>query len=457
MSSALLKPMSGFPELLPNEQILFNEIVAKIRHGFEMSGAVPIETPAVERIKTLLRKGEIDKEVYGLKRLKEDGNSDDKDLALHFDLTVPLARYVAQHRGDLTFPFKRYQIQPVWRGEKPQVEKGRFRQFYQCDIDVIGNEELSLYHDAEMPIVVHSIFQELGIGEFVIGVNNRKLISGFLGMCGITGEQITPVVDAVDSIEKKGVNYGKSELEKIGVGPTTVPKILDFFRRRNSTEDTFRFLDTVELNESGKQGLDELREVLGTIGQMGIPSSCVIADLSVARGLDYYTGTIYETHLTRHRGIGSICSGGRFDNLTGQIGRGNHFPGVGISIGLSRLFPKLQKIGVIGTGSTTTAQVLVATMDSQQRELCLQLGLQLRKAGIKSEVYLEDRKLGSQMKFANRKGFPIVVIAGGNEMESESVVVRLMDSGDQFAVTYDELTHEIRRHLAGWSVGSNSR
>ena len=319
MDKKILQPISGFPELLPGEQITFNRMVSAIRNGFESAGAVPIETPAVERVDTLLKKGGIDKEIYALTRLRETSSTDEKDLALHFDLTVPLARYVAQHKQNLAFPFKRYQIQPVWRGERAQA--GRSRQFYQCDIDVIGNGELSLLYDAEMPFVIFNIFRELDFGQFEIRINNRKIIVGFLEMMGVSSEKVPAALKAVDELEKKGIAYTTDNLVALGICESDVPKVLEFFEGGKSDSDVFDYLEGMDGDERFRNGVSELQKVLEAIETLGMPSEYYRVDLSVARGLDYYTGTIYETHLVGHRGIGSICSGGRFDDLASHFAK----------------------------------------------------------------------------------------------------------------------------------------
>lgn len=443
MDKTTLRPISGFPELLPGEQITFNRTVATIRKGFEKAGAVPVETPAVERVETLLSKGGIDKEVYGLKRLKDNESNDDSDLALHFDLTVPLARYVAQHQHNLAFPFKRYQIQPVWRGERAQA--GRYRQFYQCDIDVIGNGSLSLLHDAEMPLIIFDIFQELDIGKFTIRINNRKVITGFLETVGLRDDRIAPALRAVDELEKRGVSHTTDVLLSLGVPSSDIPKVLTFFGGGvEKGEDVFHYLDSISGGPVFEEGVAELHKVIETIGLLGMPTEYFQVDLSVARGLDYYTGTIYETHLVGHRGIGSICSGGRFDDLASHFTNGQKFPGVGISIGLSRLFPRLIKIGALVADKPTTAHVLIVSADNESTEECLKLATDLRMSGLNTEVFLEQKKLGAKMKYANRTGVRFVIIAGSSEFSSGLFVLRNMETGDQKTIGLDRLGRELK-------------
>ena len=443
MSKEILNPISGFPEMLPGEQITFNKIVEVIRKGFESAGAVPIETPAVERVDTLLAKGGIDKEVYGLKRLKEDGNSDDKNLALHFDLTVPLARYVAQHKNELTFPFRRYQIQPVWRGERAQA--GRYRQFYQCDIDVIGNGDLSILHDAEMPFVIYNIFRRLDIGKFIIRINNRKIITGFLEYVGVSHDNIQEALNAVDDLEKKGIADTSNRLMGLGVAETDVSKTLEFFEKKGTNEEVIEYLRTVASSESFVAGVNELAIVVKAIDRLGVPTDYYCIDLSVARGLDYYTGTIYETRLVGQAGIGSICSGGRYDDLAGHFAGGAKYPGVGISIGLTRLFPRLIQIGVIQPDSPRTADIMIASLDSSRSLDYLKVGSNLRNAGINTEVYLDDRKLGAQMKYANKKGVKYVVIIGEEEFSNGTFILRDMSNGEQETYQLLDIVEELRK------------
>lgn len=443
MNKELLNAISGFPEMLPGEQITFNRIVDTIRKGFESAGAVPIETPAVERVDTLLAKGGVDKEVYGLKRLKADEQSDDNDLALHFDLTVPLARYVAQHKNELTFPFRRYQIQPVWRGERAQA--GRYRQFYQCDIDVIGNGDLSILHDAEMPFIIYTIFRQLDIGKFLIRINNRKIITGFLASVGIKNEGIQEALKAVDDLEKKGIADTSQRLEALGISASKVKETLDFFEKKGSNEEILQYLHTISGDEAFNVGVDELSTVIQAIESLGVPSDYYCIDLSVARGLDYYTGTIYETRLVGQAGIGSICSGGRYDDLASHFSGGAKYPGVGISIGLTRLFPRLLQIGAIKADSPRTADVMIAALDNDHLLDYLKIGAQLRNSGINTEVYLDGKKLGVQMKYANKKGVKYVILIGEDEFSKHTFILRDMNTGDQETLPIENIVEEVKK------------
>jgi histidyl-tRNA synthetase len=439
--------ISGFPEFLPGEQITFNQVVEVIRKGFERAGAVPIETPAVERIETLsTAKGNISKEVYGLRRLKAEEGDDATDLALHFDLTVPLARYVAEHANDLAFPFRRYQIQPVWRGERAQA--GRYRQFYQCDIDVIGEDELSLLNDAEMPFIIYQIFKELSIGHFQIRLNNRKILQGFLTHVGVAQLEVPNVIGIVDSLEKVGIAQVTEQLTESGLSGTAIQSILEFFSMKKSNNELLSYLKSLNIQGEFATGLDELMIVLEGIGNLGVPDDYYGIDLSMVRGLDYYTGTIYETRLTGHAGIGSICSGGRYDNLAANFA-GKKYPGVGVSIGLTRLLPKLFELGIIQPSKPTVSSVLVMSLEQDRQQDYLKIGGLLRNAGINTEVYLESKKLAGQMKYANKKGIPFVVIIGQEEFESNTALIRSMKDGDQQSIQIDALVDTLQALIRG--------
>lgn len=436
--------ISGFPEFLPEEQIVFNRAIAIIRKNYELAGAVPIETPAVERTSTLLAKGGNDKEIYGLRRLKADAGEDAKELALHFDLTVPLARYVAQHQSQLIFPFRRYQIQPVWRGERAQ--SGRYRQFYQCDIDVIGENELALLNDAEMPYVIYRIFKELEIGEFLIRINNRKILQGFLASLGLSETLIKDAINIIDGLEKIGEAKTRQQLVDLGVASEAINELISFFMAQGNTEEMLAFLAQKDLNDTYKVGVEELRIVTDAMISLGIPKQNFAIDLKIARGLDYYTGTVYETRLLSHPELGSICSGGRYDELTGLFTT-RKYPGVGISIGLTRLLPLLMEAGVIPVPPPTVAPVLVSVMQADQIAKYLGYAANLRAAGINTEVYLESRKFNAQMKFADRKGFKLVVVAGENEFARSVVLIKEMKTGVQHEVAETDLVNAVNQLL----------
>ena len=441
---AKIQSISGFPEFLPAEQIAFNHAIAVIRKHYERSGAVPIETPAIERSSTLLAKGGDDKEIYGLRRLKADGGDDAKELALHFDLTVPLARYVAQHQRRLIFPFRRYQIQPVWRGERAQA--GRYRQFYQCDMDVIGDGSLSLLNDAEMPYVIYQIFRELNIGKFLIRMNNRKILKGFLSGFGLDDGRVQDAINYIDAIEKVGVEKVNANLLNLGISTDAVEEILEFFSQTGSNDEILTFLSQKTGNEVYTTGVSELKQVSMAMKNLGVPEDYFALDLKIARGLDYYTGTIYETKLIDHPNIGSICSGGRYDELTGLFTT-RKYPGVGVSIGLTRLLPLLIKAGVIQLPAPTVAPVLITSLQSKHIDSYLSYGALLRAGGINTEIYLEEKKLGAQMKYANKKGFQLVVLAGDDEIEKGVLLIKLMQTGEQIEIPVATMLESISNLL----------
>jgi len=446
--------LRGFDqEYLPAEQLQFNHLVDIIRRNFELYGFLPIETPSAERQEILTSKGAADKEIYALRRLAE---ADEDDAAakgaLRFDLTVPLARYVAMRERELAFPFRRYQIQRVWRGETPQANKGRWREFYQCDIDIIGREKLSTLAEAEIPSVIYSVFKEMAIGEFRIRINNRKVLKGLLEHFGVTQESTAAVLRTLDKIEKQSGDEIKQSLEKDGVIAKYAEGLYSVFvsmpAKPRGTSETLELL-TGHLNgsEIGKAGLEELNNVVKAIRQFGVPDAAFGVDLSVVRGLDYYTGTIYETTLTKYPELGSICSGGRYDDLASYF-TDTRLPGVGISIGLTRLFSRLSEAGLLQPLARTPAEVLVTTMDHQYLDKYLKMATALRAVGINTEVYLEAAKLGNQLTYADRKGFRLALIAGENEFSKNVVQVKHLASKTARDVPMDGLVAAVRETLA---------
>ncbi len=439
-------PISGFLEFLPAAQIKFNAVMEVIRSNFELVGAVPVETPAVERISTLTKKGGNEKEIYRLARLNGEEGDDSTDLALRFDLTVPLARYAVQHASKITFPFRRYQMQPVWRGERPQA--GRYRQFHQCDIDVVGDGSLSLISDAEMPVVINRIFMQLGIGRFLISVNNRKILSGFLASIGLdTDRAVGAAIKIVDNLEKVGTQETEGQLRSLGVADSGIGRLIEFFSAHMPSDQMLEFVRTRIANDTMSKGVEELETVVGYMRKMGLPDDHFRVDPSIARGLDYYTGTVYETRLVNHPGLGSICSGGRYDNLLRTLGADRDLPGVGISIGLTRLLPRLIEERIVTLGPATVAPVLVTTMDPDRLDQYLAFGATLRAAGINTEIYTEPKSLAAQMKYANRKGFSVVVIAGEQEFASGRATVRRLIDGEQAQVAQADLAGAVKNML----------
>jgi histidyl-tRNA synthetase len=445
------RTMPGVLELLPREQIAFQSMLDTIRRGFEVYGFLPIETPAIEFSEILLTKGggETERQVYFVQSTGALEKSGQPEHALRFDLTVPLARYVAEHERELAFPFRRYQMQRVYRGERAQ--RGRFREFYQCDIDVIGKDSLSIRYDAEIPAVIHAVFGALDIGTFTIQLNHRKLMRGFFEGLGIAdGEQQMLVLREVDKLDKRGVEHVRGVLTGDGFGISTeiAEKILRFVAvRSTSLADAHAKLDALGSGtKTFEQGRAELREVLDTVAAFGVPENAFALNLSIARGLDYYTGTVYETTLNEHPGIGSICSGGRYDDLAANYTK-SRLPGVGISIGLTRLFWQLREAGLL-KAADSVAQVLVTLMDDAQLPVCLALAKDLRDAGIATEAALEGGKLGKQLKYADRTGIRFAVVAGENELSRGVLAIKDLRSGDQIEVPRAGLVRALQAILA---------
>ena len=456
----MIKPRTppGVLELLPPDQIAFQRMLDTIRRNFERFGFLPIETPVMELSEVLLTKsgGETERQVYFVqstgalgKAAAEGAGEGMPELALRFDLTVPLARFVAEHEHELAFPFRRYQMQRVYRGERQQ--RGRFREFYQCDIDVIGKDALSVRFDAELPAVIHAVFTELDVGAFTIQLNNRKLMRGFFEAQGVVGGELQALVlREVDKLDKRGEDYVRETLsgEGFGLDATAVARILDFVKvRSNSHADALAQLDALgEANDSLREGAAELREVLELVRAMGVPESCYALNFSIARGLDYYTGTVYETTLNDYPQIGSICSGGRYDNLASHYTK-SKLPGVGISIGLTRLFWQLREAGLLGP-ARSTVQVLVTQMDAAQLPDCLAVAGELRHGGLNTEVMMEPSKLGKQFKYADRSGIRFVVVLGEDEIRKGTVTVKDLRREDQFEVPRADLVSTLRVELA---------
>ncbi|MGQ0544513.1 MAG: histidine--tRNA ligase [Betaproteobacteria bacterium] len=414
--------LRGFEqEYLPHQQLQFNRLIDIARATFERFGFLPIETPSAERKEVLTSKGGAEKEIYALARLAAGDDEDEAATkgALRFDLTVPLARYVAMRERELAFPFRRYQIQRVWRGETPQANKGRFREFYQCDIDIINRERLSLLAEAEVPSVIYSVFREMAIGEFRIRINNRKVLRALLHKFEVPDARAAAVLRVLDKIEREPRARIQEDLEREGVARAHA--LYEIIAEKRDTAHTLGTLEKLSLHGPG---VEELREVAAAIRKFGVPEAAFAIDLGVVRGLDYYTGTIYETTLAAYPELGSICSGGRYDDLASYFTR-TKLPGVGISIGLTRLFSKLKDEGVLPRPVRTPAEVLVTTMDGRYLDRYLEFGRQLREAGINTEVYLESGKLDKQLLYADRKGFRLAVIAGDNEFGRN--VVQLKD------------------------------
>ena len=416
------RTLPGFMELLPNEQIQFNSMMDKIRKSYERFGFLPVDTPIIEMAEVLLAKagGETEKQIYRFKK-------GDNDLALRFDLTVPLAKYVCKYQNDITFPFKRYQIGKVYRGERPQ--KGRYREFYQCDIDIIGDGELSIINDAEMPSLIYTTIKELGFDNFTIRINNRKILNGLFAELELENESIE-IMRIIDKLEKIGEDNVIKCLEDLNIENSKIDKIMSFLKIKGTTDEKLRALQELGLtNELFKQGLDELTQVVKYVRLFGVPDTHFKVDLTIARGLDYYTGTVYETFLNDYREIGSVCSGGRYDNLA-EFYTDKKMPGVGVSIGLTRLFYKLNELNILKEEQKSISKVLVVSMGEEINK-ALEIATKFRQAGINADVYLENKKIKAKFKYADKLQIPYVAIIGEEEEQNGTVSLKNMQTGEQ--------------------------
>ncbi len=416
------RTLPGFMELLPNEQILFNQMREKIESSYKKFGFLPIDTPIIELSEVLLAKagGETEKQIYRF-------NRGDTDLSLRFDLTVPLAKYVAKNYGNISFPFRRYQIGKVYRGEKAQ--KGRYREFYQCDIDIIGDETLDVINDAELPAVIYSTFKGLGFDDFTIKINNRKILNGLYESIG-QKENSVEIMRIIDKIEKIGEERVKAELRELELTDESIKQIIDFIKIDGTTDEKLQKLIALGIeNEVYEKGVEELEQVVKYIRQFKIPENNFTVDLTIARGLDYYTGTVYETFLNDYRELGSICSGGRYENLAENY-TDKKLPGVGISIGLTRLFYKLNELNIIKADKKSISDIIIIPM-TENLEVPLELATELRNIGINTEVYLNNKKLKAKMKYANKLEIPYVIVIGDDEIQSRKVKVKNMQTGEE--------------------------
>ena len=423
MSEKVLpKTLPGFMELLPNEQILFNEMREKIRKSYERFGFLPLDTPIIESSDVLLAKagGETEKQIYRF-------NKGESDLSLRFDLTVPLSKYVVENYDKLSFPFRRYQIGKVYRGEKPQ--KGRFREFYQCDIDVIDKDELSLLNDAEMPSIIYATFKELGFDNFTISINNRKILNGLFESQDLK-EKSTDILRIIDKIDKIGKENVIKEIEGLGVEKEKIDVIMNFISITGDVDYTIRALRNLNINcKLFETGVNELEEVAKNINLFGVPKENYKIDLTIARGLDYYTGTVYETFLNEYRNLGSVCSGGRYDNLA-EYYTEKKLPGVGISIGLTRLFFQLTDREIIKVGNNSIAKVLIISMVDDFSK-SIEVATKLRNSGINTQIYTNKDKIKNQFKYANKLNIPYVMVIGEDEIKENKVSLKDMVTGEQ--------------------------
>ena len=444
-----IKPrtLSGFMELQPDKQVQMDKMRAVLAETYARYGFTPLDTPAIEAAEVLLAKGggETEKQIYRFTK-------GDSDLALRFDLTVPLAKYVAANYGQLTFPFRRYQIGKVWRGERAQ--RGRFREFYQADIDIIGDGALDILNEAEIPAIIYDTFTRLGLHRFRIRVNNRKVLNGFFAILGLS-EQAGDVLRTIDKLDKIGADKVRELLtDTCGVAVEQADEILRFIACPGTSADKLAFLEQYRgRNETFDTGLDELRTVVGYLPAFGVPEENFELDLTIARGLDYYTGTVYETVLLDHPEVGSICSGGRYDDLAGYY-TNKSLPGVGISIGLTRLFYILQEQNMISDAVLTApADVLILPM-TDDLSAAVSLASMLRAGGLRVQLYSEKKKFKAKIGYADKLGIPFVIFLGEDEIAQNVCALKNMDTGEQEAVTQAAALETIRAEIARRTAGA---
>ena len=424
MAKVSPRTLSGFMELLPEQQMKMERMMEILRQSYSVYGFTPLDTPVIESAEVLLAKGggETEKQIYRFMK----GES---DLALRFDLTVPLAKYVAGHYGELTFPFRRYQIGKVYRGERAQ--RGRFREFYQADIDVIGDGKLDIINEAEIPAIIYNTFSKLGITKFKIKVNNRKILNGFYAMNGMS-ERAGDIMRTVDKLDKIGAEKVRQLLiDDVKMLPCKAENVLDFMAICGSNDEVIAALERYRgMDATFDQGLDELKTVTGYLAAFGVPEENFAVDLTTARGLDYYTGTVYETEMTEHPEIGSVCSGGRYDNLA-EYYTDKQLPGVGISIGLTRLFYVLNEQGLLSDEIVTApCDALVIPM-TEDAGFAISAATALRAGGVRTQLYGEKKKFKAKMSYADKLKVPFVVLVGEDEINEGVLSVKNMQTGEQ--------------------------
>lgn len=427
----IVKPqtIAGVMELLPQEQLVFDHIKNIIEETFLSYQFLPIDTPAIEKNDILLAKGggETEKQIFGI-------DSSKKDMSLRFDLTVPLARYVSEHFSNLNFPFKRYQIAKVYRGERNQ--KGRYKEFYQCDIDIIGNNSLSIHNDALLPKVIYDIFQKLNFNRIKFHINNRKLLNGFFESLEISNKE--EVLRTIDKKAKIGDEKTK-ELLKDLCGEEKATKLMELINNKRDNKELLEYLEDLNLNDNYKLGLKELKEVYDYMIKFGIDDKSIMIDLSITRGLDYYTSTVYETFLEGYESIGSVCSGGRYENLAGNFSKQN-LPGVGLSIGLTRLFYQLQELGLLENYKKDFTDCLIIPMDEKLNFYAIDIGNNLKDKGYKVDIYLEDGKFKKKINYADKIGVKKVIIIGQEEYDNKMVSLKNMEDGNQISVEIENIS-----------------
>lgn len=431
----IVKPqtIAGVMELLPEDQLAFDKIKKTIEETFLSYQFLPIDTPAIEKNEILFAKGggETEKQIFAI-------DSSKKDMSLRFDLTVPLARYVAEHFSNLNFPFKRYQIAKVYRGERNQ--KGRYKEFYQCDIDIIGNDSLSIHNDALLPKVIFDVFQKLNFKGIKFHINNRKLLNGFFESLDIDDKD--EILRSIDKKAKIG-DRKTSELLTSLVGEEKSQKILELINNNKDNESTLKYLESLDLNENYKTGLKELKEVYKYMLKFGIDSNSIMIDLSITRGLDYYTSTVYETFLDGYESIGSVCSGGRYENLSGNFSK-KALPGVGLSIGLTRLFYQFQELGLVENYKEDFTDCLVIPMDESLNFYAIDIANKLKKEGLKVDIYLEEGKFKKKMNYADKINVKKVIIIGQEEYDKNLVSIKDMQKGDQISIDIDKILEYLK-------------
>ena len=446
MATVTPRTLSGFMELLPAQQQQLERMMDILRTTYSRYGFTPLDTPVIEASEVLLAKGggETEKQIYRFQK-------GDADLALRFDLTVPLAKYVALHGNDLAFPFRRYQIGKVYRGERAQ--RGRFREFYQADIDIIGDGKLDITNEAEIPSIIYQTFTALGLTRFQIRVNNRKILNGFYAMLGLT-DRSGDIMRTVDKLDKIGPHKVRACLmDDVGLTAEQAEEIMRFISITGSNDQVLSALEGYRgRHELFDQGLDELTTVTRYLAAFGVPEVNFAVDLTIARGLDYYTGTVYETTLLDYPEIGSVCSGGRYDNLA-EYYTDRQLPGVGISIGLTRLFYVLGEQGLLNPSlPTAPADVLILPM-TQDLTPAIQLATRLRGAGVRTQLYTEQKKFKAKMNYADKLGVPYVVFLGDDEIAAGLVACKDMTSGEQTKLPFDATLSRIQEGLSQRNQG----
>ena len=445
MTKVSPRTLSGFMELLPEQQMKMERMMEILRQSYSVYGFSPLDTPIIESAEVLLAKGggETEKQIYRFMK-------GDSDLALRFDLTVPLAKYVAGHYSELSFPFRRYQIGKVYRGERAQ--RGRFREFYQADIDIIGDGRLDIINEAEIPAIIYSTFTKLGMHKFRIKVNNRKLLNGFYAMNGMS-ERAGDIMRTVDKLDKVGAEKVRQLLiDEVKMLPCKAENVLDFMAICGTNDEVISALERYRgMDETFDLGLDELRTVTRYLADFGVPEDNFAVDLTIARGLDYYTGTVYETEMTEHPEIGSVCSGGRYDNLAGYY-TDRQLPGVGISIGLTRLFYVLNEQGLLsGEQVTSPCDALVIPM-TEDMSYAISAATALRSSGVRTQLYCEKKKFKAKMSYADKLKVPFVVLAGEDEIKEGVLSVKNMLTGEQVKLS----PADAARHIASAVALKNS-